>query len=236
MPFPNPRRQRNVVLEVNCPEPIDLYILQDKNDVANNPEVLRDLDASRVGRRFLPGDDPGIWKDDEGLFLCHCRGGRDTIDFAVDGPFSLVVVGGPVFIYSQDSQQIEMHVLEPEVFTRIANRRQRNPQFEMMMYQQRMNMERRFQELADETERRIVAAQAGAKHKYAQERIKLGLDGRPLPDLHEGRKASLKDGARSTVRDEGSDRGESEDSERLADEPDVSAPAKQPRRKTEKAS
>lgn len=242
MPFPSPRRQRNVVLEVNCWEPVSLFILQKREDVRLNPERRIDDLAQRPGRRFLPelatndladmvASEVDAAADEEFTFLCHCRGGRDTIDFNVDGPFRLVPVDGSVHVYSQDSQQIEMHVLEPEVFTRIANRRQRNPEYEMMMYLERQNIERRFADLAADAERRIVAAEQGAKHRYAKERIRLSRDGKPLPDLYAARKRASESGTEREVRDAGEDRREGVESEGVAEERDVSPPTKQSRSK-----
>lgn len=242
MPFPSPRKRRNVVLEVNCPQPVSLYILQHREDVADNPEKRRDFDAGRPSRTSLPGVEPEqlpddiMWKDRDGSlvasFLCACGAGRDTIDFAVDGPFSIIADGGEVHVYSQDSQQVELHVPAPEIFTRIANRRARNPQFELMMWQQRQNMEQRFADLVAESERRIIAAQEGAKARYAPPRqLKSAIAGRygEEPDT-EGQGLSSS-AYRDDVRARREDTAESAGRGGMAEDEDVSSPAPKPRGK-----
>lgn len=252
MPFPSGRKQRNVVIEVNCPELVNFWVLQKVEDVRDNPELKLDAEAGRASRTRLPGvgdenerlmmSDDVPWAGNEdipetrGKFLCSCRAGRDTIDFAVDGPFWLVPDGGEAYVYSQDSLQHEVRILAPEVFTRIANRRTRNPEMEMMMWAQRQNLEARFAALAADTERRIKAASEGAKHKYAPERNIRPPLGRRLPDGATTREGLPESSARPDVRAEGQDRSESEDRRGVASEERVSSPPEKSRGKAKQTS
>lgn len=246
MPFPAAKR-RNVVLEINTADPVSLYVFQSREDLGSNPEKRNDDEAGRPSRTALPDMvdvDPllgGLWEDRNkhnvpkdlvATFLCYCRPGRDTIDFAVDGPFWLVPDGGEIYVYSQDSQQHEVHIDAPEVFTRIANRKARNPQLELMMWAQRQNMEVRFAALAADAERRIVAAEEGAKARYAPPRQSrsplagrygqsVGAEGEGEPEVPAG----------NDVRKERSDRAESEDRSRVSGKPDVPSGTKDPRGK-----
>lgn len=251
MPFPAAKR-RNVVLEINTADPVSLYVFQNREDLASNPEKRNDYEAGRPSRISLPDMvdvDPllaGVWderkKDNElkdlvATFLCYCSPGRDTIDFAVDGPFWLVPDGGEIYVYSQDSQQHEVHIDAPEVFTRIANRKARNPQLELMMWAQRQNMEVRFAALAADAERRIIAAEEGAKAKYAPPRQSrspfagryvqpVGTEGEGEPEVSAG----------THVREERPDREEGETRSRVPGKSDVPSGTKDARGKVKSPS
>lgn len=237
MPFPN-RRRRNVVLEVNSEGTASLYVVQEKEAVDGNPEKLNDEEAGRPRRTILPK--AAMWGDEEtprasaghvATFLCSVGRGRDTIDFAVDGAFDLLAVGGDVHIYSQDSLQHEVHVLDPLVFTRIANRRQRNPQLEMMMWQQRQNMERRLNALAEDAERRIVAAEKGARERYAKERDVRAADSRRVSGGTSTRQVVSPGGSGDDVRTERPDHRQGESGSGVAGQEGVSPASGQSRGK-----
>lgn len=147
-------KARTVVLEVNCPSEVAFYVIQDRSAVLNDPERLSDEAAGRL-RPDTVGPQPD---GDNRLisFVGLCKG-RDRLEFAVDGAFDLVVEGGPAYVFSADGLDIATEITAPVIFTRIANRRQRNPHLEMMEYQMRLNQERMIAELEAEQARRLDA-------------------------------------------------------------------------------
>lgn len=163
--FHNTRR-RTVILEVNCPTHCSFYVVQRKEDVESNPEKVTDISAMR-----RPAVSPAPDEDTEDVggsklareggftvsFLALVKGGRDRLEFAVDGEFDLLSEGSGAYVYTNDSQDTSTVVLDPVIFTRVANRRQRNPHLEMIEYQMRRNMEMMQAELRDEADRRVAA-------------------------------------------------------------------------------
>lgn len=242
MPFPNTRR-RNVTLEVNTPTGCSFYVIQRKEDLMTNPEKVNDYEAGRPSRTVLPDPVLGFQSSrqeedlpDNSIFLCYVARGRDTIEFGVDGAFELFAVDGDAYVFSQDSQYHAVHIEDPLVFTRIANRRQRNPQMEMMMWQQRQNMDRRFATLAADAERRIVAAEQGARERYVRERDIRAPEGRRLPGGAAEGEGSPEAGGGEDVRAAGSDSREGAPGSRMAGEKGVSSPAAQSRTKVKSSS
>lgn len=149
MTFSNTKR-RTVILDVNAPDEVRFYVVQDPEAVRNNPERLSDQEAGRESS----GDDAD---DKQDLTFVGLVKGRDRLEFAVDGAFDLVVEGGGAYVYSADGQDIATRIVAPLIFTRIANRRARNPHLELIQYQMRLNMERMQDQLAEELERREKA-------------------------------------------------------------------------------
>lgn len=86
--------------------------------------------------------------------------GRDVIEFSVDGAFGLTCEGSSVHVFTADGDDISSTILEPRIFTRIAERRRRDPALEQMMYLMNQNMERRLAAQSAELERRYAAATA----------------------------------------------------------------------------
>lgn len=160
-------RPRVVILEVNCPAEVCFYIRQDRDAILNDPERISDEEAGR-----LRADDVGVKASDEAddpvSFIAVVKG-RDRLEFAVDGAFDLIVEGGPAYIFSADGQDIATRIIAPVIFTRIANRRQRNPHLEMMEYQMRLNVQRMQEQLKQESERRIQALERKLE-SYAPQR------------------------------------------------------------------
>lgn len=167
------RRQRTVVLEVNAPQETRFYALQDREQVERNPEALEDEAAGRKREAQMSGD-AAEWArdyDEPGKliqFLGVCKG-RGTVEFAVEGPFDLVAEGGGAYVYSHDGVRVETVVVEPRIFTRIANRKQRNPHLEMIEFQMRLNQMRFQEQLREETDRRLKALEE-RKESYAPQR------------------------------------------------------------------
>ena len=115
-------RPRVVRLEVNSPGETFLYIHQDNDDASD------DVDTSFLAR------------------VC----GRDTLEFHVSGKFSLSSEGPPCNIYTVDGDNIAFENLTPTIFTKIAERRARNPELEYIAAKMQANMERRLEQQAHE--------------------------------------------------------------------------------------
>lgn len=92
--------------------------------------------------------------------------GRDVIEFQASGEFSIIVDGGPLWYYTIDGQKLAIKKPDAVSFTRIIERRPRNPEVELMNYLMNQNMERRFEQQRVEFEamwaRREAAATAAA--------------------------------------------------------------------------
>lgn len=91
-------------------------------------------------------------------FLCTIGPGQETVEFNVAGSFKVYAEDGSgvVQYQSADLEPTHVEVADPVIFTRIAQRRHRNPELEEMMYRMQLNMERRFAQQAEE----IAAAYA----------------------------------------------------------------------------
>lgn len=180
------QKVRNVAVDVNCPHEVAFYVLEQLADREYDPERLDDLEAGRdVGPIVVDaapltrrqGDSPSGKKaaaeapvsDGRAVTFLGLAKGRDRFEFGVSGAFELVVVGGPAYVYTVDSADLATRVVAPVIFTRIANRRQRNPQLEMMEYQMRLNQNRMYAELEQESARRMQAMEKRLE-SYATER------------------------------------------------------------------
>lgn len=151
-------KARKVVLELNAEHESRLYISREVAALMRDPERQADQDA---GRR------PRAMHDEQ--FLCFVPPGRSDIQFYVEGAFALNIDGGPVWIYTADGEEGFTRVENPVIFTRVANRRQRNPHIEMMEYQAKLNIDRRMAEMNVESERRIKALEDKLE-QYAPQR------------------------------------------------------------------
>jgi len=87
-------------------------------------------------------------------FLCALPAGQETIEFSAPGTFSVYAEqgSGAVHYISADLEPTFSEVVDPVVFTKIANRRHRNPELEEMMFRMNQNLERRLAQQADEFE------------------------------------------------------------------------------------
>jgi len=90
----------------------------------------------------------------EPAFLARVEG-RDTIEFSADGPFELTVTGGDCAFYTADGDDWSVAPVEDTTFTKIVERRMRNPELEYMMAMSHRNMEVRLEQQAIEMERRF---------------------------------------------------------------------------------
>lgn len=124
--------------------------LEDGNMVQftkKNPRVVR-IDVNTPFKVTL-------WyaeENEDAKFLALVEG-RDRVEFAVDGPFDLTVEGGDCWFYTVDGADFSMQAVDDRTFTRIAERRTRNPELDYMMQVMYQNMERRIQQTASDLER-----------------------------------------------------------------------------------
>lgn len=95
--------------------------------------------------------------DDQGesFFLALVKG-RDTVEFVSTGKIAIAVEGGDIWLYTEDSDDISSVVIDPVKFTRIAERRQRNPELEFIAAQMNRNMQRNLEKQAFEIEQRFA--------------------------------------------------------------------------------
>lgn len=139
-----PGGPRPVTLEVNAPERTALYV---------EYEVPK-LDADGNVRGF----------DLKEQFLALVEG-RDKVEFTVGGDFTLFADKDCLY-YTGDDQETHNVVIAPVIFTRIANRKERNPNMEMMEFKMRLNIERRMQAL----EREAMLRRKDEVNRYAPRR------------------------------------------------------------------
>lgn len=87
-------------------------------------------------------------------FLCTLPSGQETIEFSAAGTFRVYAEkgSGAVHYVSADLEPTFSEVVDPVIFTKIANRRHRNPELEEMMFRMNQNLERRLAAQADEFE------------------------------------------------------------------------------------
>lgn len=184
--YVNPRG-RPVAIDVNSPTEVAFYVIQDLEDIEENPAIVADkaagrfqadrdrLGAVRATLDSAPATDQGKAADITAVagravtFLALVKG-RDRLEFSVDGEFDLMVEGGACNIYTVDSADVATRVIDPIIFTRVANRRVRNPELEWMMYQQRRNQEALMGSMAREMDRRMAEMEKGLKKRYVPQR------------------------------------------------------------------
>lgn len=95
---------------------------------------------------FFIGDESGE------KFLCTIGPGLETVEFNASGCFNVYPEDGSGVVHYQsaDLEPTFHEVLDPVIFTRIAQRRHRNPELEEIMYRMQANVERRLASQADE--------------------------------------------------------------------------------------
>lgn len=116
--------------------------------------------------------------------------GRDVIEFETHGgTFSVVVEDGDCWVYTIDGEDLSFSIPEAVTFTKLMERRARNPELEMMQYAMKANMrammEHQTRELELLLDRREAARKApaekpalkGARKPAAKEPESEGADG-----------------------------------------------------------
>lgn len=89
--------------------------------------------------------------------------GRETIQFVATDLVELVFTSeDEVWYFTSDGDQIAVEIPEATSFTKIASRRARNPELEMLMFKQQQNIERRMASMQADFDARI--AEVGVQH------------------------------------------------------------------------
>lgn len=126
-------------------------IVFDGSDIAER-RVRIDFNLEAATSFFI------VDRDGEEKFLCALPAGQETIDFSAAGTFSVYAEAGSgaVHYISADLEPTFSEVVDPVIFTKIANRRHRNPELEEMMFRMNQNLERRLAQQADEFEAALL--------------------------------------------------------------------------------
>lgn len=150
-------RPRIVRFEVNTPDEVLMHICYpDGIYVTHPPENIGEAGSTE---EVL---EPGTVQ-----FLAKVTG-RETIETFVEGAFDLVVQGGTLYVFTADGTEVHATVTDPIIFTKIAERKARNPELERIERRMYLNQERRMQQQADDMERRygrlLTAAEERVRH------------------------------------------------------------------------
>lgn len=91
-------------------------------------------------------------------FLAALERGVNVVEFTTRGGV-VVHIDGDVecFFHVAEGEATTIKVKDPKIFTRIAQRRPRNPELEAMMYVAQQNMEKRFAAMARDHDRQMAA-------------------------------------------------------------------------------
>lgn len=107
--------------------------------------------------------------------------GRDTITFTVNGPFKLSVEpadrsekGVTTWIYTAEGQHVHTTLIEPEIFTRMHQRQERDPEAELLRYRMQQSMEAGYNALLAKAEREINARMETLVNPTASAAIPVG--------------------------------------------------------------
>lgn len=102
-------------------------------DVANLRRVRIDFNAPFPVRLYV-SDSEGV---STFLALVH---GKDVVEFAIEGEFAITTEGGPVWMHTVEGEDFSFSIPDAETFTKLIERRARNPEVEMMKYAMEANM------------------------------------------------------------------------------------------------
>lgn len=114
-----------------------------------------------------------VENDDGPRLLASVPAGLETIEFSAAGKFAVFAQegAGEVHYQTAEGEPTFARVVDPVIFTRIANRRHRNPELEEMMFRMQANQERRFAQLAGEMEAAFARRVKEVEHGRAAERV-----------------------------------------------------------------
>lgn len=99
------------------------------------------------------------------LALVH---GRDVLEFAVSGEFGVGVEGGDVWLHTIDGEDFSFAIPDAVTFTKLVERRTRNPEVEMMRYQMERNMNAIIENQAVQLERLLDQRERASAARAAQ--------------------------------------------------------------------
>jgi hypothetical protein len=115
--------------------------------------------------------------------LCTVQPGLETIEFNTSGDFHVFAEkgSGVVMYQSADLESTHAEIVDPVIFTRIANRRHRNPELEEIMYRMQLNMERRLAQQSSEIEQAFARRLKEETDGRAIEQVKTDAPGAAAP-------------------------------------------------------
>lgn len=124
--------------------------------------------------------------DDKATFLTVFEG-HQVVEFTAPPESYLVATSeDEVWFFTNDGDEVATARPEAVSFTKIANRRARNPELERMMFKMEQNMNRRLDALAAEQAAALAAREAAIPHDPETGEIEDDQDGNGLPDGGEG--------------------------------------------------
>ena len=126
------------------------------------PRKIRlDVNAEAAARLY--------YVDTEGqiTFLAAVQG-RDVVEFYNHGEFGVTAEGADVWLYTIDGEDISFSIPEAETFTKLVERRTRNPEVEMMQYMMKANMQAMMDAQRGEMARLLDQRDAAARASAAQ--------------------------------------------------------------------
>lgn len=137
--------------------------------------------------------------------LAAVPAGVDVIEFNAEGAFAVFPQegAGEVHYQTSETEATAHHVVDPVVFTKLAQRRHRNPEMEEMMFRMQQNMERRLAQQADE-----IAAALSARMEAGNAGNEATPAGAPASDAGGEVPAQEQDGAEPGKSAGGADAGE----------------------------
>lgn len=118
--------------------------------------------------------------DGEERLLAVLRPGLETVEFIAPGVLHVrtdAEAEAEVWVCTAETEPTYVEIIDPVIFTRIANRRHRNPELEEMMYRMQMNMERRLAQQAGEIEAALERRRKEEEHGRPAEIVKTGAPG-----------------------------------------------------------
>ena len=127
-------------------------------------------DARRVRLDVNAPAESTLWYIDgnvETTFLALVIG-RDVIEFFAVGEFSIGCEGGDCWCYSIDGEDLSFSIPDAVSFTKVVERRPRNPEFELMRYEMQRNMQRMMDKQRDELGRILSQQRAAAEARAAK--------------------------------------------------------------------
>lgn len=108
---------------------------------------------------IVPMGDGGSIEDDvEPIYLATVEG-LETVEFTAEGPFGLSA-DGDIYFKTPDGDHIHVVIPGAETFTRIAERRARNPELERLQQMLMANQERRMSAAINDLRQREAALAA----------------------------------------------------------------------------
>lgn len=116
---------------------------------------------------------------EEQRFLVTAGPGLETIEFNAVGTLSVFAEEGAGAVHYQTAEVEPTYavVVDPVIFTKIANRRHRNPEMEEMMHRMQINMERRLAQTASEIEQAFERRRREEEHGRSAEIIQSDAPG-----------------------------------------------------------